>query len=145
MDTIFQLFERLQWWQRPLVAVLPLLLAALVLPALYTSLVRIPLELLRKQYPQDDRRKGLAHIGYGAGIFAVASAVTWLAEFVQVEWLGGNAHLVAIGAFLVGVYELLYGAGICLFRTGMLGVLIGGYAFGAFCLYGLLHWTLGWF
>lgn len=95
--------------------------------------------------PQDDWRKGLAHIGYGAGIFAVASSVTWLAEFVQVEWLGGNAHLVAIGAFLVGIYELLYGAGICLFRTGMLGVLIGGYAFGAFCLYGLLHWTLSWF
>jgi hypothetical protein len=72
METIIQLFERLHWWQRPLVAVLPLLLAALVLPALYTSLVRIPLDVLRKQYPQDDQRKGLEHIGYGAGIFAVA-------------------------------------------------------------------------
>jgi hypothetical protein len=35
--------------------------------------------------------------------------------------------------------------GIVLFRTGMLGVLGGIYAFGGFCLFGLLHWTLGWF
>ena len=145
MDTIFQLFERLQWWQRPLVAVLPFLLAALVLPSIYSVLVRIPMDVLHSRYPKDDRRKGVEHVVYGAGIFAVACAVTWLAQFVQVEWLGGNAHLVAIGAFLVGIYELLYGIGIWLFRTGTLGVLLGFYAFGAFCLYGLLHWTLGWF
>lgn len=30
METIIQLFERLQWWQRPLVEVLPFLLAALM-------------------------------------------------------------------------------------------------------------------
>ena len=50
-----------------------------------------------------------------------------------------------MGAFLVGTYELLHGLGILLFRTGMLGVLGGIYTFGGFCLYCLLHWTLGWF
>lgn len=51
----------------------------------------------------------------------------------------------SIGAFAVGAYEVLHGLGIVLFRTGMLGVLGGIYTFGGFCLYGLLHWTLGWF
>ncbi len=40
MDTIIQLFERQQWWQRPLVAVLPLLLAALVLPVLKNRIAK---------------------------------------------------------------------------------------------------------
>jgi uncharacterized membrane protein len=145
MEPIFQFFDRLHWWQRPLVAVLPVLLATLVLPMVYTVLVRIPMDVLYQRYPKNDRRQGIEHIVYGAGILAVACGVTWLSYSVQVDWLGGQAHLVAIGAFLVGVYELLYGVGIWLFRTGMLGVLAGFYAFGAFCLYGLLHWTLGWF
>ena len=145
MEQIIQFFERMQWWQRPLVAALPILVAALVLPMVYTVLVRIPMDVLYSRYPKDDRRKGLEHIAYGAGIFAVACAVTWMAQSIQVEWFGGKEHLVAIGALLVGIYELLYGIGIWLFRTGMLGVLLGFYAFGAFCFYGLLHWTLGWF
>jgi hypothetical protein len=59
MAQLIQIFECLQWRQRPL------LLAALVLLALYTSLVRIPLNVLRKQCPQDDRRKGLEHMDLG--------------------------------------------------------------------------------
>lgn len=46
MEQITHLFERLQWWQRPLVAALPVLVAALVLPMIYTVLVRIPMDVL---------------------------------------------------------------------------------------------------
>lgn len=145
MEQIGQILGRLEWWQRPLVAVLPILLAALILPLVYTMLVRIPMEALRGRFPKDDRRRGLEHLVYGGGIFVVACGVSWLSYRVQISWLGGHEHVVAIGAFFVGIYELLYGLGIWLFRTGALGVLAGIYVFGAYCVYGLLHWTLGWF
>ena len=145
MDELVPFFGRLLWWQRPLVLALPVLLAALVLPMLYNEVVKPSISLFRNKYPTEDRRAGWEHLAYGLGLLAIATGLTWLFYNIQIEWLGGHQHLVMIGAFLLGAYEVLHGLGIVVFRTGMLGVLCGIYAFGGFCLYGLLHWTLGWF
>lgn len=144
MEQVARILGRLEWWQQPLAILLPFLLAALILPMLFTMFVGIPLDALRGRFPREDRRKGLEHLAYGFGLFLVACGLTWLAWRVQIDWLGGHEHLVMVGAFFVAAYEILYGAGIWLFRTGVLGVLGGVYVFLAYCLYGLLHWTLGW-
>lgn len=96
---------------------------------------------MRGKFPKNDRRLGLEHLAYGAGLFLLAGLLTWLSYTIQIEWVGGREHLVAIGVFLIATYEILYGLGIWFFRTGVLGVLIGIYAFSGFCLYGLMHWT----
>ncbi len=124
---------------------LPVLLAALVLPMLYNGVLKPSIDIMRGKYPAEARRAGWEHLAYGLGLLAIATGLTWLSYNIQIEWLGGHQHLVSIGAFAVGAYEVLHGLGIVLFRTGMLGVLGGIYTFGRFCLYCLLHWTLGWF
>ena len=145
MDDLIPFFGRLLWWQRPLVVALPVLLAALVLPMLYNGVLKPSIDILRGKCPKEDRKAGWEHLAYGSGLLAIATGLTWLFYNIQIEWLGGHQHLVTLGAFLVGAYEVLHGLGVLLFRTGMLGVLGGIYTFGGFCLYCLLHWTLGWF
>ena len=112
---------------------------------LYNGVLKPSIDIFRGKYPTEDRRAGWEHLAYGLGLLVIATGLTWLSYNIQIEWLGGHQHLVTMGAFVVGAYEVLRGLGIVLFRTGMLGVLGGIYAFSGVFLYGLLHWTLGWF
>jgi hypothetical protein len=95
----------------------------------------VPLSILGGKDRVDDRQQGCVHLGIGAATLAGAGLLTWLAYQFQINWLGGSSHWMTAGAFVVGVYELFYGADILLFRTGVLGVLMLMYGF----VYGALH------
>lgn len=78
MDELIPFFGRLLWWQRPLVAALPVLLAALVLPMLYNGVLKPSIDIFRGKYPKEDRKAGWEHLAYGSGLLAIASGLTWL-------------------------------------------------------------------
>lgn len=141
METLLRAASLMALWQRALTIIALALVAILLSMVAYQVFVGIPLSALRGKLEQEDRKKGWGHLGLGAGLLVIASGVTWLAYQLQIEWLDGNAHVVTVGAFLVGAYELMYGLGILVFRTGALGVLAMMYAF----IWALGHWTLKWF
>jgi hypothetical protein len=115
--------------------VLFLLVAALLGTIAFQIFIALPLSVMRGKDRVENRRQGWTHLGVGAATVSCAGLLTWLAYQFQITWLGGSSHLVTAGAFVVGVYELFYGAGIVLFRTGVLGVLMLMYGF----IYGALH------
>jgi hypothetical protein len=126
------------WYTALLLSALFLLIATLLGVLAFHLFIGLPLSVVRGKDRVADRQQGWVHLGIGAATLAGAAVLTWLAYQFQITWLGGSSHLVTAGAFVVGVYELFYGAGILLFRTGVLGVLMLMYGF----LYALLHYTL---
>lgn len=126
------------WYTALLLSALFLLIAALLGVLAFHLFIGLPLSVVRGKDRVADRQQGWVHLGIGAATLAGAGALTWLAYQFQITWLGGSSQFVTAGAFVVGVYELFYGAGIVLFRTGVLGVLMLMYGF----LYALLHYTL---
>lgn len=127
------------WHTALLLSALFVLIATLLGVLAFHLFIGLPLSVVRGRDRVADRRQGWVHLGVGAATLVGAGVLTWLAWQFQINWFGGSSHLVTAGAFVVGVYELFYGAGILLFRTGVLGVLVLMYGF----VYALLHYTLG--
>ena len=128
-------FSEIPWFLSLAVIAFLLLVTGLLALLGYEIFVRLPLSILRGEHSVDNRRQGWTYFGMGSATLITATLVTWLAYLFQITLLGGSSQLVAAGAFAVGFYWLMYGAGILLFRTGALGVLMFIYAFLFGCIY----------
>lgn len=146
MSELLRFFGRLEWWERPLVVVLSFSLAYLLLPAIYIEIIRPSFDVFSAKCDKEkNRRAGWTHLALGFGFLLIGTCLTWLFYAIEITWLDGRSHLVSIGAFIVGVFEVLQGLGILIFRNAAFGVIVGFYSFAGFCMYGLMHWTWGWF
>ena len=135
LNNVWQFANGLPWFLTLLLLVLFLLIATVLGVIAFHLFIGLPLSIVRGKDRVADRQQGWVHLGIGAATLTGAGLLTWLAYQFQINWLGGSSHWVTAGAFVVGVYELFYGAGILLFRTGVLGVLMLMYGF----VYGAVH------
>ena len=135
LNNVWQFANGLPWFLTLLLLVLFLLIATVLGVIAFQLFIGLPLSIVRGKDRVADRQQGWVHLGIGAATLAGAGLLTWLAYQFQINWLGGSSHWVTAGAFVVGVYELFYAAGILLFRTGVLGVLMLMYGF----VYGAVH------
>lgn len=135
LNNVWDFAANSPWFLTLGLLVLFLLVATLLGLMAFQLFIALPLSIVRGKDRVADRQQGWVHLGIGAATLTGAGLLTWLAYQFQINLLGGSSHLVTAGAFVVGVYELLYGAGILLFRTGVLGVLMLMYGF----VYGAVH------
>jgi hypothetical protein len=111
------------------------IVAALILPKLYRSLVAHARSAFGTTAIIEERKAGWEPLVLGLGFIAVGALVSWIAYSVQIDWLGGGSHVVSIGAFIYGAYEILRGIGIAVFRRAAAGVLVGTGLFVGLCIY----------
>jgi hypothetical protein len=111
------------------------LVAVLILPKMYRSLVNHAEAAFGKTAVVEERKAGWEPLLLGVGFIAVGALVTWLAYKIEIDWLGGGSHVVSVGAFIYGAYETLRGLGILLLRRAAAGVLVGAGLFVGFCIY----------